>query len=90
MIGTLLTLGFVAVALFAVATLGNSLARGLAAAGRLRREAAAPAAVRYLEVRSACTSAALPAGPRFTPERGRQRSGRLAQPRFRHALRAAA
>ena len=90
MIGTLLTLGFLAVALFALAALGTSLAQGLAAAGRLRHELAACEDVRYLKIRSASTSAVLTAGRRFTPERGPRRVGRLPQPRLRHASRVAA
>ena len=90
MIGTLLTLGFLAAALFALAALGTSLARGLAAAGRLRHELAVCEDFRYVTIRSASTSAALAAGRRFTPEPGSRRVGRLPQPRLRRASRLAA
>ena len=90
MIGTLLTLGFLAVTLFALATLGNSLVRGLAAACRLRGELAACEGVRYVTIRSASTSAGLVAGRRITPERGPRRAVRRAQPLRCQASRAAA
>ena len=67
MLATLLTLGFAAAAIFAVATLGASLAKGLAVAAALPRERAGGGEVRTVTVRSASTSASLsPARPLAT------------------------
>src|SRR5690606_39391007 len=90
MIGTWLTLGFVAVALFALAVLGNSLARGLATAGRLRGELAACEGVRFVTVRSASTSAGLLSRARITPERALRRTAPRTLPPLRQASRVAA
>lgn len=90
MIGTLLTLGFVAVALFALAALGNSLARGFAAASHLRGELAACEGVRFVAVRSASTSAGLVRRARIIPERAPRREIRRVRPLRHPATRAAA
>ena len=66
MLATLLTLGFAAAAIFVVAALGASLAKGLAVAAALPRERAGRE-FRVVTVRSASTSAALsPARPLVT------------------------
>jgi len=86
MLATLLTLGFAAAALFALITLGASLARGVAIAAALPRERAG-SDFRSVTVRSASTSAGLvpiraaiasrpvrrPARPALAPARAPQR-----------------
>jgi hypothetical protein len=59
MLATLLTLGFAAAALFALATLGASLARGVAVAAALPRGRGVDSNFRSITVRSASTSAGL-------------------------------
>lgn len=76
MIATFLTLGFLAAALFAVATIGASLAKGWASAAALRHDFATCGHERMLIVRSLSTSAGQPAGRAVTPERGSRRAAR--------------
>ena len=90
MIATLLTFGFAAATLFALATLGASLAKGLAAAPALRRELAACGDSCVVTLRCASTSAALQPAGRITPERGARRTVRPAFPQPLHPHRAAA
>jgi hypothetical protein len=90
MIATLLTFGFAAAALFALATLGASLAKGLAAAPALRRELAACGDSRIVTLRCVSSSADLRPAGRITPERGARRMARPAFPRPLRPHRAAA
>ena len=83
MFATLLTLAFATAALFALATLGASLAKGLAVAAALRGESAGRGAFRTVTVRSASTSAGLSAARPLTAGRAPRRPVRpvLAQAR---------
>jgi hypothetical protein len=81
MIATLLTFGFAAAALFALATLGASLAKGLAAAPALRREFAACGDSRIVTLRCLSSSADLRPAGRIIQERGARRAVRPALPR---------
>jgi hypothetical protein len=81
MIASLLTFGFAAAALFALASLGGSLAKGLAAAPVLHRVLAASGDSRVVTLRCASTSADLRLAGRIIPERGARRTVRPAFPR---------
>jgi hypothetical protein len=90
MIATLLTFGFAAAALFALATRGATRAKGRAAAPARRRELAACGDSRDVTLRCVSRSADLRPAGRIKPERGARRMARLAFPRPLRPHRAAA
>lgn len=72
MFATMLTLGFVAASLFAVAALAASLAKGLAAAAALAGDRAGGGEYRSITVRSAPTSGGLGGRPLTAPRAPRR------------------
>ena len=90
MIAALLTLGFLAAAFFAVATIGASLAKGWASAAALRRDLATCGHERMLTLRSLSTTAGQPVGRAVIPERGSRRVARQTSLPVRRPQRVAA